>query len=122
MLTELATRMGSPFDVLPVRTKIAELGFDNFCIPATPTCAEDGFRAVSGDFSLDKVGVLRDDDIDGPETFPQVGAMRVCNPAVTYDAASLSQADAMFIDAPTALNAFSMMSGMVRTVAPVSIL
>jgi UDP-N-acetyl-D-glucosamine dehydrogenase len=103
MLTELATRMDPAVSVLPDRATIAVLGLGYVGLPVALTCAEAGFRVVGVDSDPDRVRVLREADVDGPEVFPLSGALRAGSLTVTHDAASLGRADAVFICVPTPL-------------------
>jgi nucleoside-diphosphate-sugar epimerase len=79
------------------------LGLGYVGLTVALTCAEDGFRVVGIDSDPDRVRVLREAAVDGPEVFPLSSALRAVSLAVTHDAASLGRADAVFICVPTPL-------------------
>ncbi|HMV66820.1 MAG TPA: nucleotide sugar dehydrogenase [Myxococcota bacterium] len=103
MLTELATHMEPTVSVVPDGATVAVLGLGYVGLPVALTCAEAGFHVVGIDSDPERVRVLRDAAVDGPQVFPLSGALRAGNLAVTHDPASLGRADAVFICVPTPL-------------------
>jgi UDP-N-acetyl-D-glucosamine dehydrogenase len=103
MLTELATHMEPAVSVAPDAATVAVLGLGYVGLPVALTCAEAGFQVVGIDSNPERVRVLRDAAVDGPEVLPLSGALRGGNLAVTHDPASLGRADAVFICVPTPL-------------------
>jgi UDP-N-acetyl-D-glucosamine dehydrogenase len=103
MLTELSPHSEPAVSVVPDGATVAVLGLGYVGLPVALTCAAAGFHVVGIDSDPERVRVLRDAAVDGPEVFPLSRALGAGNLAVTHDPASLGCADAVFICVPTPL-------------------
>lgn len=87
MLTELATRMNPAVSVLSDPATIAVLGLSYVGLPVALTCVQAGCRVLGIDSDPERVRVLREDGVDGPEA--DVGEARRLlgfEPVVPFDA------------------------------------
>ncbi len=89
--------------MFPRVATVAVLGLGYVGLPVALTCTEAGLSVIGIDADPERVRVLRDAAVTGPEVFPLSRALREGTLQVTHETAHLQRADAVFICVPTPL-------------------